>query len=349
MRFSLMFFSAAGDETGSSKYDMLLQAAQLADDSPIEAVWMPERHFAPFGGLYPNPSVLGAAVAVQTHRIRIRAGSVILPLQDPLRVAEEWSVVDNLSGGRVDLSFGSGWNADDFVLAPERYESRREDLAAGIDEVRRLWRGEKITRRNGAGRTVEIGVLPRPVQPELPVWLTAQSESSFARAGIAGDPVLTNLNFNSPAVLARNVATYREHAATAVDPGRRRVALMVHAYAGSSAAEARTATTGPLRTYLRSNLDLRERSATARGGDGPAVDAEQVEAIVARGVDRIQGWAGLIGDTDALADKVAYFREQGVDELACLIDFGVDPDATARSVSRLCTLAERYETAALPS
>ena len=64
-------------------------------------VWTPERHLHAFGGLFPSSSVISAALAASTQRIRIRAGSVVLPLHSPIRVAEEWSVVDNLSTGRV--------------------------------------------------------------------------------------------------------------------------------------------------------------------------------------------------------------------------------------------------------
>jgi hypothetical protein len=61
-------------------------------------VWLPERHFHPLGGAYPNPALAAAALAVRTRRIRLRAGSVVLPLQDPVTIAEDWSFVDNLSG-----------------------------------------------------------------------------------------------------------------------------------------------------------------------------------------------------------------------------------------------------------
>src|SRR5213078_4517214 len=115
--------------------------ARFADRHGFAAVWTPERHFHPFGGLYPNPSVTGAAVAVATERVRIRAGSVVAPLHHPLRIAEEWSVVDNLSGGRVGISFASGWQPNDFVLAPDSYTDRKNIMLRGIEEVRRLWRG----------------------------------------------------------------------------------------------------------------------------------------------------------------------------------------------------------------
>ena len=57
-----------------------------------------------------------------TERIEIRAGSVVLPLHNPIRCAEDWSVVDNLSNGRVGLSFASGWHANDFALAPDNFK-----------------------------------------------------------------------------------------------------------------------------------------------------------------------------------------------------------------------------------
>ena len=73
-----------------------------------------------FGGSFPNPNPLAASLAKQTAQIRLRAGSVNAPQHaTPLRVAEDWAVVDNLSGGRVDISFGAGWNVNDFALQIE--------------------------------------------------------------------------------------------------------------------------------------------------------------------------------------------------------------------------------------
>ena len=67
----------------------------------------------------------GAAIAAVTERTQIRAGSVVLPLQNPIRVAEEWAVVDNISGAESGVSFASGWHANDFVFAPENYADRK--------------------------------------------------------------------------------------------------------------------------------------------------------------------------------------------------------------------------------
>ena len=101
-----MFFSGTSHGCGPDRYSLLKRAARLADERGFCAVWTPERHFHEFGGLFPNPSVTGAALAMITDQIQIRAGSLISPLHDPVRVAEDWALVDNLSQGRVAISFG---------------------------------------------------------------------------------------------------------------------------------------------------------------------------------------------------------------------------------------------------
>src|SRR6185295_4692031 len=100
LHFSLYFFGHYEAEFSADKYDLVLAASRYADRHGFSALWFPERHFHPFGGFCPNPSVLAAALARETERIALRAGSVVLPLHHPVRVAEEWALVDNLSGGR---------------------------------------------------------------------------------------------------------------------------------------------------------------------------------------------------------------------------------------------------------
>src|SRR6266571_1241758 len=124
MDFSLFFFADSG-AAGGGGYELLLESARFADTHGFTAVWTPERHFHAFGGLYPNPAVTGAAVAAITEHVQIRAGSVVLPLHHPARVAEAWSIVDNLSHGRVGISFASGWQPNDFVLMPENFKDNK--------------------------------------------------------------------------------------------------------------------------------------------------------------------------------------------------------------------------------
>src|ERR1700745_2102061 len=147
-----LFYFADDSAADGDRYRLMLEGARFADANDFTAVWTPERHFHPFGGLYPNPSVTSAAIAAVTERVGIRAGSVVLPLHNAIRCAEEWSVVDNLSNGRVGLSFASGWHVNDFALAPDNYADRKDVTFRGIETIKKLWRGESITVKNGNGK-----------------------------------------------------------------------------------------------------------------------------------------------------------------------------------------------------
>ena len=172
--FSLFYFSGdAAEGAGRDKYRLLLEGAKFADTHGFEAVWTPERHFHAFGGLYPQPAVTSAAVAAITSNVKVRAGSVVMPLEHPIRVAEAWSIVDNLSNGRVGISVASGWQPNDFVLRPENFKNAKQAMFDGIEQVQRLWRGETVTFDGATPDPVAVTTLPRPVQPELPTWVTS--------------------------------------------------------------------------------------------------------------------------------------------------------------------------------
>src|SRR5690606_18397800 len=95
--FSVIFFSDAGRYAGANPYTLLFDIAEYVDADGFSAVWVPERHFHRFGGIYAHPGVLAAALATRTRNIRLRAGSIVLPLHHPALVAETWAMIDNLS------------------------------------------------------------------------------------------------------------------------------------------------------------------------------------------------------------------------------------------------------------
>jgi natural product biosynthesis luciferase-like monooxygenase protein/amino acid adenylation domain-containing protein len=341
MDFSLFYFATDAREGGPRQYRLLVEGAKFADAHGFKAVWTPERHFHAFGGLYPNPSVAGAALAMVTNRIRLRAGSVVLPLHDPIRVAEEWALVDNLCGGRVDISFASGWHADDFVLCPQNYAERQAVLLRDIDMVRRLWRGESVMRRNGAGQTVEVRVLPRPVQAELPFWITAAGNpETFRKAGQLGANLLTHLLGQSIEELTAKLALYRAAWTQAGHPGQGQVTLMLHTFVGTDTAEVYETVRAPFSEYLKSSLDLLTKSSSVRL-DPKQMTPDDIDATIARVLPRYLENSGLFGTPAVCAQRVEPLQQLGVDELACLIDFGVNADAVMNSLALLDQVREQ--------
>ena len=332
---SVMFFASDATAPGGDRYALVRDASVLADDLGYQAVWLPERHFDPFGGLFPNPSVLAAAVAALTRRCHIRAGSVVAPLHDPLRIVEEWSIVDNLAGpGRVGLSIGSGWNTNDFVLAPDRYESRVERSRAAVDELRVLWSGGRVERVNGSGRTVSVVTQPRPASSELPLWLTASGNpETFAAAGRLGTNVLTHLLGHGFDELSGKIGIYRDaRAAAGHDPATGQVTLMLHA-ALVEGDPVGVAGYPPLRDYLRSALQLEMRASSGGGAVSggrrvalPDLPEALIDELIDERARRFCTEASLIGSVSDCRRMLARVAAAGVDEVACLVDFG--PPAT---------------------
>ncbi|HEY3079150.1 MAG TPA: MupA/Atu3671 family FMN-dependent luciferase-like monooxygenase [Chloroflexota bacterium] len=338
MQFSLLYFSSGGDERVDDNYRLFLEAARFADRHGFAAVWVPERHFHPFGGLYPNPSVLAAALATTTRRVRLRAGSVVLPLHNPIRIAEEWAVVDNLSGGRVDLAFASGWNPDDFALAPDAFADRTGPLYPAIERVRRLWRGDALSAPNGLGEHVALRTYPRPRQPELRYWITCTGgKQRFVEAGAVGANVLTALLFQSVEELAEKLGWYREaRARHGFDPATGHVTVMLHTFVGKEQNAVRTAVRAPFVDYLASSVDLWRRGA-------PSLDAlsdDERARVLDHAVERYTRTSALVGTPATCLPMVRTLREVGVHEIACLIDFGVATNEVLRSLESLRELKD---------
>lgn len=342
---SLFFFGnvPASREAVAQRYRLVLDAARFGDEHGFKAVWTPERHFHEFGGLYPNPAVMASAIAATTSRIEIRAGSVVLPLHETLRVVEDWALVDNLSGGRVGVAFASGWQPDDFVLAPDRYAGRKDFMLGAIEEVRRLWRGERVRRRNGVGAEIEVAAYPRAIQNDLPIWVTsARHPDTFRFAGEAGAGVLTHLIGHSIEELAEKIAIYREAWRERGYPGDGHVALMVHTYVGEDIELVKNAVREPLKEYIRTSFDLMAGLGAARNVDMRNLPEAEMDDLLNRGFERFFATSGLLGDVATVVDTMAKIEAIGVDEIACLIDFGVDDRQTLSALQHLSAARDQF-------
>lgn len=353
--FSL-FMWGNDDAPGRDKYRLMLEGAKYFDRNGFEAVWTPERHFHAFGGPYPNPSVTGAALAAVTENIGIRAGSCVSPLHHPIRIAEDWAVVDNLSNGRVALSFASGWQPNDFVLRPENHANNKGVMLEQIDQVRRLWRGEKVSFRNPLGQDVAIETLPRPVQAELPFWVTtAGNPDTYRQAGELGANILTHLLGQSVEEVAGKISIYRQaRAAAGHDPATGRVTLMLHTFVGDDDGEVRELVRQPMKDYLRSSLKLLldfawSFPAFKRPGGGAEkpqdvdlrnLPPSEIEALLEFAFERYFETSGLFGTPSTCAGMVKRCKRAGVDEIACLLDFGVPTDRILASLPYLNQVRE---------
>lgn len=347
--FSLFYFASDDGGKSADKYRLLIEGARFADRAGFEAVWTPERHFDHFGGAYPNPAITAAALASMTSRLKIRAGSCVLPLHNPVRVAEDWSVIDNLSGGRVGVGFAAGFSARDFILAPHNFERRREVLMRDVQTVKALWRGDSVRLPNGQGEPTEIRIRPRPVQDELPVWVTTVgNDEAFRHAGRMGDNILTHLMGQSLEELSRKVKLYREEWHAAGHAGHGTITLLVHTFIADTEDLIFKSVKEPFKKYLVDSVGTPQTIAKTLGlgdlalaaGNDSAQGNSDVDAITEYAFSRYYQSNALFGTPERCLPLVDAIRAAGVNELACLVDFGVEPELVLQALPRLQQLRD---------
>jgi len=335
MKFGIMFFSSQAYDNNKNTYHVVIEATKFADAHNFCCVWTPERHFDAFGGIFPNPSVMSSALAMITEKIQLRAGSLVSPLHDVIRITEEWAVVDNLSNGRVAISFGSGWNVNDFIFYPDRYNDRRALMFQQIDAIQGLWQGKSSLRKNTFDKEVELPVYPRPVQKTLPVWVTSSGNTAtFTQAGSIGANELTHMIGQDIKALAKNIRFYRASLKeNGFEAEKGIVSLMLHTFIGKDPEIVKNKVKAPFKEYLRSAVLLENKAAKGGGAisGGHQVSYEEMsettmEELLDITFERYYTSAALLGTVETCKPLVQQLKGIGVDEIACLIDFGPDQE-----------------------
>ena len=167
-------------------YAQVLEQAALADRLGFDLVWLTEHHFVDDGYL-PSFAVVAGAIAARTSRIRISTDVALAPFHHPLRLAEDVAVLDNLSGGRMELGVGMGYAPHEFQAFGMPRAERVSRTEETIQVLKQALAGEPVTLSGKRFSFDGVPVFPKPVQPGgVPLWLAAQSEAGARRAARFG-------------------------------------------------------------------------------------------------------------------------------------------------------------------
>jgi alkanesulfonate monooxygenase SsuD/methylene tetrahydromethanopterin reductase-like flavin-dependent oxidoreductase (luciferase family) len=174
-----------GPGAGTNKaelYQAAIEMAEWADQRGFDTVQISEHHGSD-DGYIPSPIVLASAIAARTRRVKLRFAVILLPLHDPLRLAEDLAVLDIVSNGRVTVAFGAGYAAHEFEMFGVALHDRVRLIEEGVAAVKSAWTGEPFTYRGRKAR-----VMPTPVQQPRPaIWLGGSSPAAARRAARIAD------------------------------------------------------------------------------------------------------------------------------------------------------------------
>lgn len=183
-------------------YEELFEQIEYAEELGYDSVWITEHHFVE-DGYTPSVLPIAAAIATRTKRVRIGTWVLLLPLHNPLRVAEDAATVDIISNGRLDLGVGLGYRIEEFEAFGVDRRHRRRLMDEGCEIILRAWTENGWSFAGRHFNLKNVSLYPKPIQqPHPPLWIGARSEAAARRAA----------RFRSPLSLVGDKTVYDAYA-----------------------------------------------------------------------------------------------------------------------------------------
>lgn len=316
--FAALDYHPGRSGTPAAFFRQILLRAEQAEALAFESFWVSEHHFSTYG-LGPDPAVLLTAIAEHTHRLRLGTAVATLPFHHPLRVAETFAMVDQLSVGRLEFGVGSGYLAHEFNGFNIPAVEARPRLDEALEIVRLAWSGRAIQYKGTFFQfdAPPLNLLPlQPGGPPIHLAVTRPASAEFVgRRGyhIAHIPYIGQSSMDG---LRSMVAAYR-----AALPFPAQVSIACHAFCGE---ESWSGPGDPAYAEVEEALDLYLRTRVVPGAryEGTPISTDFM----------------LFGDVAQWQHYREVFEQIGVDRLLLIVDFGALPDAAVRaSLERLAT------------
>ena len=217
------------------RIDEVIAEARLAEEVGFDSCFFGEHH-QDKDGFLPSPLIVATAVAAHTTTLKVGTSVILLPLHNPVRLAEDVITLDLVSKGRVVLGVGMGYQEADFRAFEVPVRQRVGRFEEGVEIIRNCWSGEPFSFHGKYHQLEDLHIRPSPFQqPPPPLWIGASSAPGARRAGRMADGFVAGPSTN----LANTVELVEEYRESAVRAGREPlVVLMRDAWVAETRAEA---------------------------------------------------------------------------------------------------------------
>jgi alkanesulfonate monooxygenase SsuD/methylene tetrahydromethanopterin reductase-like flavin-dependent oxidoreductase (luciferase family) len=295
MHFGLFVEELRQGVTQPTAFRDVLGLAEKAEAWGMDCVWLGEIHFTPGRSVISASLQVATAIATRTRRVHVGTAVQVLPLNHPLRIAEEVATVDQLSDGRFEFGIGRSGVVRSYDIYGVPYAESQARFREALEIIRRAWTGEPFSYEGEFYHVTETTVAPRPFQvPHPPVRMAATSDETYPIAGRLGLPIFVGLRATETSDVKRALGPFRDAWREAGHTGHPSVYLRIPVYVSPTEEGAREEPRESLHAFFGRQTNL-ARSAVGRAGAGPA-DRRSAQA---------ERMAGLTYD-DMLARKVAF-------------------------------------------
>ncbi len=299
---------------GSGEAEWFRETFDLVDASEawgLDGVWLGEIHFNPSRSVLSSPIALASFIAARTRRVRVGTAIQVLPLSNPLRIAEDVATVDQLSEGRFDFGIGRSGSPRAYDALGIPYAESQERFVEALQIIREAWKGRPFSYQGKFYRFENVTVGPRPYQlPHPPMRMAANSVETFPFVGRAGLPLFVGLRDVDIPELRGHLGAYRAAWREAGHAGDGDVCLRIPVYAAPTEKEALDEPHENITYFFRRHAEL-TRSGIGRGDTGPADRRRaRLEKLTHLTYEDILETRVAFGTAAGLIDRLKRVREE---------------------------------------
>ena len=328
------FGSRAGVAEGES-FREGFRLVDAAEDWGLDGVWLAELHFNPARSVLSSPIVVASAIATRTRRLRIGMAVHVLPLNNPLRIAEEVATLDQISEGRFEFGVGRSGFARSYDLYGVPYAESRERFREALDIILEAWKGEPFSYAGDFYRFEGAVVSPRPCQqPHPPLRIAATTAETFPRLGREGRPIFVGLRGMDLPELRGCLKEYRRAWREAGHSGDGDVSLRIPVYATDTEGAALAEPEESINAYFNRMGSLLRDSA-GRAGTTDGQRQTRAERLASMSYDEMLKTKVAFGTAESLGGRFAELKEDlGLDGIVAELNAGglIPEAAVARSL-----------------
>jgi alkanesulfonate monooxygenase SsuD/methylene tetrahydromethanopterin reductase-like flavin-dependent oxidoreductase (luciferase family) len=296
--------------TDGDFFQELLETVDAAEAWGLDGIWLGEIHFLPTRSILCSPLVIASALATRTRRMCIGTAVHVIPLRNPLAVAEDVATLDHLSGGRFEFGIGRSGSPRSYNLLGIPYEESQGRLMEALDVMREAWKGERFSFTGTYFHVDNAIVRPRPLQkPHPPVRIAALNPASFLRAAELGLHIFVGLRGTDISVLRGHIENYQATWRAAGHEGEGSVYLRIPLYAAPTDAVAVEESRESIVYYFRRQSEL-ARTGTGSGTTTTGQRLAQADELATISHEHILRERVAVGSVDSLVKRLRELKEQ---------------------------------------
>lgn len=293
----------------------------------LDSAWLAEFHFNPVRSVLSSPIVVAGAIAARTKRMRVGMAVYVLPLNNPLRIAEEVATVDHISEGRFDFGIGRSGFTRSYDIYGTPYSESQARFRESLEIIREAWKGETFSYQGDHFRIENATVTPRPYQdPHPPLRMAAVTAETFPKVAQDGFPIFVGLRGMDIPELKTHLKIYRQAWLDAGHPGKGNVYLRVPVYAGATEQAAYEEPYDSITYYFNRQSQLVSQNVASLANQAHLSSEDlqsQADRLARLNYQDMLDKKVIFGSAEGLIDRIAFLQEElGLDGIVAELNAG---------------------------